>query len=81
MATTSMSKTPPERRRRKQGTRAHPRGGLSGVPEERLRNDQHARDRDARARFKARALRAGWQQTGNADRLHQRESEATRRTR
>src|ERR1700722_4673939 len=74
-------KTPPESRRRNQGTRAHPRGGLSSVQEERLRDDQHSGDRDTRARFKARALRASWQQTGNADRLHQRAREATGRTR
>jgi AcrR family transcriptional regulator len=34
-----------------------------------------------RARFEARALRARWQQTGNADHLHQRASQALRRAR
>ena len=34
-----------------------------------------------RARFKARALRVSWQQTGNADGLHQRARQATRRAR
>ena len=34
-----------------------------------------------RARFKARALRVSWQQTGNADRLHQRARQATGRAR
>ena len=35
----------------------------------------------ARARFEARALRASWQQTGNADRLHQQARQATGRAR
>ena len=34
-----------------------------------------------RARFKARALRVSWQQTGNADGLHQRARQATGRAR
>src|SRR6476646_6305746 len=35
-------KAPPGRRRRKRGARSHPRCGLCGVCEERLRNNQHA---------------------------------------
>ena len=37
--------------------------------------------RDARASFEARALRASWQQTGNANRLHPRARQATGRAR
>ena len=51
-------KARPERQRRNRGARAPPLGRLCGVHEERLRKDQHARDRDARAGFQKRELYA-----------------------
>ena len=66
------TKSREDSRRRDRRPRAHPGGGVRGVHKEWLCRHQHAGDRHARAGFETGALRAGWQQAGNADRLHQR---------
>ena len=81
MATTSMST-----RRQKGGDETKVRERILEAAFRAFRKSGYATTRTLeiatrRARFEARALRASWQQTGNADRLYQRAREATGRTR
>src|SRR5258707_2503076 len=80
MATTSMSK-----HRQKGGDETKVRERILEAAFRAFRKSGYATTSTleiaTRARFEARALRASWQQTGNADRLYQRAREATGRTR